>query len=44
MSAEGWGQADIRASALEILEEMRRGANERFDRYKQELGLSERTP
>ena len=44
MSAEEWGYADIRASTLEVLEEMRREANERFARYKQELGVSDRTP
>jgi hypothetical protein len=36
-----WGYADIRAAALEILEEMRKEADEQFSRYKQELGVSD---
>ena len=36
-----WGYADIRAAALEILEEMRKEADQQFSRYKQELGVSD---
>ena len=39
MSAEDWGHADIKASTLEMLEGMRREANEQFARYKQALGI-----
>ena len=41
VSAEDWGYADIKASTLEVLEGMRRDANDRFARYKQELGISD---
>ena len=41
VSSEQWGYADIKASTLEIIEELRRGANEQFARYKHELGISD---
>jgi hypothetical protein len=43
VAAEDWGHTDIRASTLEVLEGMRRDANERFARHKQELGIPDRT-
>jgi len=43
VSYEKWVNADIKASALEILEELLREADEQFARYKQELGISDRT-
>jgi hypothetical protein len=41
VSREKWANADIKASALEILEGLLREANEQFARYKQELGISD---
>jgi hypothetical protein len=38
-----WVNADIKASMLEMLEGLLREANEQFARYKQELGISDRT-
>lgn len=34
-----WGHADIKAATLETLEEMLKEANERFESYRQELGI-----
>jgi hypothetical protein len=40
VSEEEWGYADLKASTPEILEDLRKEANEQFGRYKQELGIS----
>lgn len=36
---EEWGYAEMKAEALETLEEMRVEAHERFETYRQELGI-----
>jgi hypothetical protein len=41
VSNEEWGYADIKATALEILEQMRKEADEQFGRFKQEVGVSD---
>ena len=41
VSDEEWGYADMKAAELEILEKMRKEADEQFSRYKQEVGLSD---
>ena len=41
VESEEWGYADMKAAELEILEEMRKEADEQFSRYKQEVGLSD---
>lgn len=41
VSDEEWAYPDLKAAALEILEEMRKETDEQFDRYKQEVGVSD---
>jgi hypothetical protein len=41
VSGEEWDYADTKAAALQILEEMRKETDEQFDRYKQEVGVSD---
>jgi hypothetical protein len=43
VSYEKWVNADIKASVLKTLEGLLREANEQFARYKQELGIADRT-